>query len=55
MSIIQFPLGEKTGMGKSRVIDELAKTHLVVPINLREGLTGMLFRLSLVLFVNLLT
>jgi hypothetical protein len=28
-------------MGKSRMVDELAKEHLVIPINLRMGGTGM--------------
>lgn len=32
---------QSSGMGKSRSVDEMAKNHLVIPINLREeGLTG---------------
>ena len=43
LSIVQ-----SSGMGKSRVIDALSKTHLVVPINLQERLIGMLCGFSLV-------
>jgi hypothetical protein len=34
---------QSSGMGKSRMTDELAKTHFVIPINIREALcTGTL-------------
>jgi hypothetical protein len=32
---------QSSGMGKSRTVDELAKEHLVIPINLRREGTGM--------------
>jgi hypothetical protein len=33
---------QSSGMGKSRMIDELSKDHLVIPINLRPpGSTGV--------------
>ena len=31
---------QSSGMGKSRTVDELSKTHLVVPLNLREESKG---------------
>ena len=34
---------QSSGMGKSRTIDELSKTHLVVPMNLRQESKGKLF------------
>ena len=34
-------VAQSSGMGKSRTVDEMAKDHLVIPINLREtGLSG---------------
>ena len=33
---------QSSGMGKSRMIDELSKEHIVIPINLRTSGTGML-------------
>jgi hypothetical protein len=37
---------QSSGMGKSRMIDELSKDHLVIPINLRPELsTGPNFTL----------
>jgi hypothetical protein len=33
---------QSSGMGKSRMIDELSKKHLVIPVNLRpEGDSGL--------------
>ena len=34
---------QSSGMGKSRMIDELSKEHFVIPINLRTTGTGMVF------------
>jgi hypothetical protein len=34
---------QSSGMGKSRTIDELSKTHLVVPMNLRQESKGKAF------------
>ena len=34
---------QSSGMGKSRMIDELSKEHFVIPINLRTKETGMVF------------
>ena len=31
---------QSSGMGKSRAIDELSKSHLVVPLNLRQEAKG---------------
>ena len=32
---------QSSGTGKSRAVDEMSKTHFVIPINLRaEGTTG---------------
>lgn len=31
---------QSSGMGKSRMIDELAKNHFVIPLNLRSGFEG---------------
>ena len=31
------PVVQSPGIGKSRMIDELSKEHLVIPINLRLG------------------
>jgi hypothetical protein len=41
-----LPIVQSSGMGKSRLIDELSKKHFVVPINLREGNHGDFFDLS---------
>lgn len=38
---------QSSGMGKSRMIDELSKEHFVIPINLRTTGTGMAFPPSL--------
>lgn len=34
---------QSSGMGKSRMIDELSKERFVIPINLRTKGTGMVF------------
>jgi hypothetical protein len=34
---------QSSGMGKSRTVDELSKTHLVVPMNLRQESKGKPF------------
>ena len=34
---------QSSGMGKSRMIDELSKEHFVIPINLRTTGTGVVF------------
>lgn len=31
---------QSSGMGKSRMIDQLSKSHFVIPLNLREGESG---------------
>ena len=33
---------QSSGMGKSRAVDELSKTHMVVPMNLRQEPKGEL-------------
>ena|SRR5436190_11902457 len=38
---------QSSGMGKSKMVDELAKTHFVIPIVLREASsTGMIFHMT---------
>ena len=37
---------QSSGTGKSRAIDELSKTHLVVPLNLRQESKGNFLRIS---------
>lgn len=37
-----FTIVQSSGMGKSRVVDELAKSHFVIPMNLRSDGSGML-------------
>jgi hypothetical protein len=32
---------QSSGMGKSRMIDELSKDYFVIPLNLRDGKSGM--------------
>ena len=34
---------QSSGMGKSRMIDELSKDHFVIPLNLRDGESGRFF------------
>jgi hypothetical protein len=34
---------QSSGMGKSRMIDELSKKHFVIPLNLRNGESGRFF------------
>ena len=34
---------QSSGMGKSRMIDELSKKHFVIPLNLRNGDSGRFF------------
>jgi hypothetical protein len=34
---------QSSGMGKSRMIDELSKSHFVIPLNLRDGESGRFF------------
>jgi hypothetical protein len=34
---------QSSGMGKSRMIDELSKDHFVIPLNLRDGKSGRFF------------
>jgi hypothetical protein len=34
---------QSSGMGKSRMIDELSKHHFVIPLNLRDGESGRFF------------
>jgi hypothetical protein len=38
-----LPLVQSSGMGKSRLIDELSKKYFVIPLNLREGNYGDFF------------
>jgi hypothetical protein len=38
---------QSSGMGKSRAVDELSKTHLVVPLNLRQESQGNLSHMSI--------
>lgn len=35
---------QSSGMGKSRMIDELSKDHFVIPLNLRDGGSGRFFK-----------
>jgi hypothetical protein len=35
---------QSSGMGKSRMIDELSKSYFVIPLNLRDGESGRFFR-----------
>jgi hypothetical protein len=38
-----LPIVQSSGMGKSRMIDELSKDHFVIPLNLRDGESGRFF------------
>jgi len=42
-----LPIVQSSGMGKSRMTDELSKKHFVVPFNLREGRQGAFFQASI--------
>jgi hypothetical protein len=41
--ILSLTIMQSSGMGKSRMIDELSKAHFVIPLNLREGISGHSF------------
>ena len=38
---------QSSGMGKSRAVDELSKTHLVVPLTLRQESKGKFLRITI--------
>jgi len=45
---------QSSGMGKSRTVDELGKTHFVIPINLRGShSTGDVYSLFVSISINL--
>ena len=45
---------QSSGMGKSRTVDELGKTHFVIPINLRGShSTGDVYSLFISISINL--
>jgi hypothetical protein len=45
---------QSSGMGKSRTVDELGKTHFVIPINLRDShSTGDVYSLFVLISINL--
>ena len=49
---------QSSGMGKSRTVDELAKTHFVIPMNLRDAASSgafFSFLLGSILSLNCLT
>ena len=42
-----LPIVQSSGMGKSTMVDELSKTHFVIPINLRNpGGSGMFWKVE---------